>query len=158
MGETVEVLGPVSTLGENACQRLSPEQIAKYWPEMVLELRKISHVWDTWWTEDSLRLQMLTENMQVWAAGKPPVFHLVVVTQVLHYPANSILQAVLAFGTKVDEVLPLVVGTLEHYAQVHGCRYAEVFGRFGWQRKLEKFGYSKSATMMTKPLGILRRH
>lgn len=158
MGETLEVSGPFATQGEFACSRLGLGEVEKYWPEMLLELRKIKHLWDIWWTEEALYIQCVSGNMQVWVAGKPPSFSIVVFSQILHYPANSVLQAVLMFGTKVDEVLPVVVGTLEHFALEHGCKYAEVFGRHGWSKKLENYGFRASATMFSKPLGELRRH
>lgn len=158
MGEALEVHGPIAIQGEFACQRLSVNDIEGYWPEMVKELRKISHVWDRWWTEESLYLQTISGNMQVWVAGKPPEFNLVVFSQVLNYPANSIFQAVLMFGNKIEETLPVVVGTLEHFAAESGCRYAEIFGREGWTRKLDRFGFRGSAVLLTKPIGELRRH
>lgn len=158
MGETLEVQGPHAIQGDYACTRLGLNDVEKYWPQMLEELRKIRHVWEIWWTEDALYMQAVSGNMQVWVAGKPPAFNIVVFTQILHYPANSVLQAILMFGTKVDSVLPVVVGTLEHFALEHGCKYAEVFGRGGWERKLEKYGFSLSATLLSKPLGELRRH
>lgn len=145
-------------MGERACKQLTFREIEDFWPAMLLELRKISHLWDMWWTEESLHHMCMTGMMQVWVAGVPPTFHIVVITQICVYPAGSTLQGVLGFGTKVDEVIPLLVETLEHYAQKHECRYTEIVGRLGWEKKLERFGYRPTAKIYSKPLGELRRH
>lgn len=150
--------GRPAILGENACSLLPHTDVEKFWPHIVMELRKISHVWDMWWTEESLHMAVMSGTMEVWVAGRPPEFKLVFFTQILHFPANSILQVVLMFGTRLRELTPVIAATLEQYAEEHGCRYAEVFGRHGWERILERQGFKRSASVFTKPLGEFRRH
>lgn len=155
----VVIAGSVSQMGDDICSRLWPQDVERFWPSIVEELRKIPHTWQTWHTEESLFVALTMGHMQAWAVGDPRVgFHLCIFTTIAVFPASRILQTVLMFGNKVDKVLPLVVATLEHFAQEEGCQYAEVFGRYGWERKLSSYGYRKTASVLTKPLGALRRH
>lgn len=158
MGEALDLSKGVSTQGEFACKALSIEEVEKFWPQMVEELRKVAHIWDTWWTLESLHLMATTGGMRIWVAGKPPNFNLVTFTQIIQYPANSVLHIVIMFGTKVEETLPIVLNTLETYAEMNECRVMEAVGRSGWKRFFQRFGARQRSVIFEKPIGVLRRH
>lgn len=159
MGETLEILSERDArLGPTHCHLMTADEVEVFWPEMQKELLTISHLWEMWWTIESFHFMVLNGHMQVWVVGTPPTFHLILITQICHYPAGPVLQAVLTFGSQIDSVLDLVVGTLEHFAEKNGCKYTEVFGRPGWKRKLNRFGYRDSTRVFVKPIGELRRH
>lgn len=158
MGEALNLMSGAATQGEFACKPLNDQEVEQFWPEIAEELQKVHHIWDHWWTLESLYIQVATGGMQVWVAGKPPSFNLVTFTQLCNYPANTILQIVIMFGERVEETLPVVMNTLEHYAEMRGCRYMEAVGRPGWKKFFERYGARQRSVVFEKPLGEFRRH
>jgi hypothetical protein len=70
------------------------------------------------------------------------------VTQIT--PAPRTIHAWLA-GGDLAELLSLVPG-LEAYARAHGCQYATVNGRKGWDRALKPLGYERVGAELRKVL------
>ena len=77
---------------------LSNEKFELYWPDIELKLDTVPHIWDCWWTKESIREQTLVGRFQCWTVGDANEVSGVVFSQIIHYPAASILQVFLAFG------------------------------------------------------------
>lgn len=127
---------------------LSPARLEHYWPNIQEQLELIPHTWEKWWTIDSLQYQAFSGNMQVWAVGTPNTVHLVVFTRIACYPVGLLLQCFLAFGNNLRRSLPILVASLQKYAMDNGCYRAEVYGRSGWVKTLEKFGFEFENVVM----------
>ena len=41
---------------------------------------------------------------------------------------------------------------IEEFAKGYGCKYTSVYGRRGWLRRLEKFGYKQPYTLLMKEI------
>lgn len=136
--------------------RLVGDGLVHHWPAIAGEMEKVAEVWNTWWTVEALQDAAFSGRMQVWTAGDATAFHIVVFTQILYYPANTVLQLVLALGNSLDEAMPVLNATLEKFAAMNGCGVAEIIGRPGWERKLREVGFRKKAVVLTKRLGAFR--
>lgn len=139
-------------------RQLLVQELDIYWDAMLIELRKIRHVWDVWWTEETLYEMIVADGIQVWVVGDDNSFHLVVFTQVRDYPANSILFIMLMFGNKLSKSLPFLQAVLEDYADKTGCTMVEAVGRKGWERVLRPLGFECAQVVMLKKLEKVRRH
>jgi hypothetical protein len=83
---------------EFEASRLRKEEIVYYWPWMEVELDRVTHIWCGHWTKEALYELALSERFQVWGFGPKDEIRIFVFTQIIHFPANRILQAFLCFG------------------------------------------------------------
>lgn len=146
-------MGEVVT-SECQTELLSKEKFELYWPSISQELDTIPHVWEKWFTKESLYVDTLAGLFHVWAAGTPTSIHVVLFTKVLDYPAGRVLQLVLAFGNNIKACIPSITATLEKIANDFECRYCEIYGREGWERLLP--GFKRTAVVLTKEIQPFR--
>ena len=106
MGETV--------VSPYMVELLSNEKFELYWPEIEKHLDKVQQIWAQWWTKDSIHDLTLEGRFQCWTVGDKDVALGVVFSQIIHYPAASILQVFLAFGLGMVET----VGVIDDAIQV----------------------------------------
>jgi hypothetical protein len=128
--------------------RLRTEEVVYYWPFIDIELDRVPHIWCGHWTKDSLYELTMNDRFQLWGFGPPDQIRVFVFTQIVHYPANRILQAFLCFGNSLDEALPIIEATFERFAMETECKLFEIMGRKGWERKLR--GFKHDYAVMTK--------
>jgi hypothetical protein len=132
-------------------ERLEGPKFVYYWPAISQELDSIPQFWAPWWTKEAIYGLTMDGTFQCWGAGTETELKVVVFTQVAHYPANTILQIFLAFGTGIDEVTSGLVTVFERFAAESGCTMVEVVGRLGWEPKLRDIGFRRvSYTMAMK--------
>jgi hypothetical protein len=151
LSEATRVVKPY----EFEASRLRNEEIVYYWPWIEVELDRVRHIWCGHWTKGALYELSLEERFQVWGFGPSDQIRVFVFTQIIHYPANRVLQAFLCFGNSLDEALPIIEATFERFAMETGCKVFELSGRKGWERKLK--GFKHDYTVLTKvvePQGV----
>ena len=132
---------------------LKGDKFLHYWPYIKGEMEKIPHLWDRWWTMDSIFEGVMSGRFQVWAAGSGKEYKLIVITQVAHYPANTILQGILMLGNSLEECAPVLDATLEKWGRDSRCTMCEVSGRKGWARFLKSYGFKETAVVLHRPIG-----
>lgn len=137
-------------MSEFEAHRLTLPQVTYYWPQIERELDLIPHTWDTYWTKTFLYEAAMTEMFEVWGAGTPDDLCLILFTQVVTYPANRILQAILMLGNSLEECAPALEAVLTRFAQTQHVTVLEVTGRPGWEKKLAPFGLKKRGIVMSK--------
>lgn len=157
MNETLTGSASVVPRGYSVRQ-LPISEVDIHWDAMLIELRKIRHAWGVWWTEEALYEMVMRDGIQVWVVGDEGSFHLVVFTQVLHYPANRIFHTMLMFGNGFLRAFPSLQATFEDYADKAGCTMAETVGRKGWERVLRPLGFEPTQVVLHKKLEKVRRH
>jgi hypothetical protein len=149
MGEVVNMIQEIgSEFEQYEASRLRNEEIVYYWPWINEELDRIPQTWSGHWTKDSLYELAMNERFQVWGFGPKKEIRVFVFTQIIHFPANRVLQIFLCFGNSLDEALPIIEATLERFALETSCALVEITGRRGWERKLKNFHYDY--TVMTR--------
>lgn len=138
--------------------RMSAEEVMYHWPSVSAELLKVEHVWDTWWTLETLQMGILEDSIHVWGVGKGNQVHIFVFSTIVHYPANKMLRIFLTFGNSLDAFLPAIVATLYKFGLMRGCTYAEVIGRAGWEKKLKVHGFRPLYRSFGLPLTHMREN
>lgn len=125
---------------ESEVRRILPEEWGHHWPQVSEALDRIAPFWSDYWTKDWIREAVMSGIWYAWGFGKTPgELNIIVLTQIIDFPANRILQVLLAFGNNLDKLLPTMEAALEKFAALSNCRYVEIVGRPGWERKLPRF-------------------
>jgi hypothetical protein len=135
---------------------LSVEKFVHYWPMIGRQLDFVPHMWALWWTKESLYEGVCAERFQCWGVGTANTITAVMFSQVALYPANSVLQVILAFGEGLTDAVDEVEAALERYCKVRGVDVCEITGRPGWEPLLRKKGFGRKSVVMSKRLDIGR--
>ena len=95
-------------------------------------------------------------QMQLWVVYDPEASttHGYVISEIKRYPRATVLVVQYLAGEKhvMATVDQKVHGTLDRYARDAGCSIIEGFGRPGWGKHLEKFGYTVQTVLYEKYL------
>jgi len=118
-------------------RRISPDEWTVHWPHTSESLDRIPQFWADYWTKEFINGAVLSGAWQAWGFGaKVGDINVIVLTQIVEFPANRFLQIPLAFGNHLDRCLPTIEATIERFAVEAKCDICEVIGREGWQKKL----------------------
>ena len=105
---------------------------------------------------DDIVAFLYSGQMQLWAVYEEDnlTTHAYVISEIKQYPRAKVLVIQYIAGEKhvmamVDEK---VHDVLDHYARAAGCSIIEGFGRPGWGKHLEKFGYTVQTVLYEKYL------
>jgi hypothetical protein len=148
MGETV--------VNPYLVELLSNEKFEHYWPYIEGQLDRVPHIWSYWWTKESIKEFTLMGRFQCWTVGDKDEVVGVVFSQIIHYPAASILQVFLAFGLGMVETVGVIDATLSRFGAANGCDWAEITGRPGWEPRLREFGFRVPRVTLIKRLEPIR--
>ena len=94
---------------------------------------------------------VLLDRMQLWLLNDAQEFFFAVLTELRAYPRGLMLNTFWASGHNMRNAVPLLP-YIEHWAMGQGATMAQVQGRVGWMRVLEKEGYSPAFMALRKPL------
>lgn len=137
-------------------EKLEGDHFLSYWPLIEARLKCIPHVWEPWWTLESIREYTLDGRFQCWGIGNAGTITGIAFSQIAMYPAGGVLQVVLAFGEGMIETVDLIDATLSRFGALNGCSSAEVTGRPGWEPNLRKLGFRRANTVLRKKLELER--
>lgn len=129
-------------------QQVLSDKFFTWWPMIAAEMDKVPHIWDKWWTKESIYEGVTQGRFQVWVAGTNGEVRVTLITQIAYYPANRILQGILVLGNSLEDCAPALDAVLEKFARDTGCTLCEVQGRPGWERFLSRYGFSKAAVVL----------
>lgn len=137
-------------MDETVVEWLPPEKFEHYWPMVERELKTVPHVWQDYWTLESIRSNTLGGYFQCWAVGGPNAVRLVCWSQIVFYPTGNVLRIFLIIGTEFDQHADTMIATAEKFAFDKNCIAVDVTGRVGWGPKLRKFGFRVGASSFSK--------
>jgi hypothetical protein len=132
---------------------LTPQQFEYYWPSISGQLDTVKHLWEIWWTKEAFHDGVMNGWLNAWVIGSVDAIHLVMFTQVVHYPANTILKVVLLFGNKFDDYIPIMEAVLEKFARDRNCPYIEGCVRDGFRKK---FKHDYHGVLLTRKVATTR--
>jgi hypothetical protein len=110
--------------------------------------RAITQV-DTGFCLDDVLEKLRESDMQLWVVNQ---FDAAVVTQIQVYPQHKVLLFVAVGGSNMAEWLDEMLDVIEEWGRQMGCRYAEAFGRAGWERAVKHRDFHKVYTVVRKDL------
>ena len=109
------------------------------WIEAALEHSGGTHSFD------DIAAGIASGHMQLWPARKACA-----VTEIVVYPQKKVLHVFLAAGDL--EQITNAIGAVEEWGKAQGCESLTMNGRFGWQRVLNKRGWSPTMVIMERSL------
>ena len=138
--------------GEYTVAMLKEKEIGNNWTIIRQVLEKHPEMWEKGQTLPSLRLLLDTGAMVAWVVMKNSTMYMILFTIELEYPACKSLQVVMGAGKELGDYLGTIASAMEAWAHRRGCKYVEVVGRKGWERRLAQFGYSHLQCTLIKEL------
>ena len=96
-------------------------------------------------------------DMQLWVIFDPKdkEIHSVLTTEIVTYPRKKTCRIVTLGGQNLDDWVEEFLDILEEWAVAHNCMAMETCCRKGFIKKLEKFGYKHTYTILGKELQTL---
>lgn len=73
------------------------------------------------------------------------------VTEVIEFPRAKVCHMWLC-GGDLDEIVEIMLPKAEAWAKKNGCTHATTAGRLGWNRVMNKHGYTPVASVCAKEL------
>lgn len=126
---------------EGEAHILSPTQFEHYWPQIQADMDKVRHTWEVWWTKEAIYTAVMDSTLTVWVVGGREKIHLIIFTQIVHFPANTILKIVLMLGNSLEKYYDIAEATIEKFAYNRGCDYIETCARDGFKRRIKGASY-----------------
>jgi hypothetical protein len=109
------------------------------WIEAALEYSGGTHSFD------DIAAGIASGYMQLWPTEKACA-----ITEIVVYPQKKVLHVFLAAGD-LDQITD-AIGAVEGWGKAQGCESLTMNGRFGWQRVLNKRGWSPTMVIMERSL------
>ncbi|WP_373089291.1 hypothetical protein [Zhongshania sp.] len=117
---------------------LSPDQVVTHWGSIEPLLQRVLSRFDYGSDAEHILIDVVNGRRQIWEIAD---FSAIAVTEVCNLPKFSVLDIPLVSGDNMETWLEPLLDQLTEYAKASGCRYIDGFGRKGWTRKLEKYGF-----------------
>lgn len=137
---------------------LSMEHFEICWGSIRQSLEGIPHFWE-YYTQEWFFEQCAKGNIQVWACGSDRGVDLIVVTEVVQFPAMRVLRLMGASGEGLEKHVDRLQDVFDGFAKMQNCSRIELVGRPGWIRKFRSLrGQSYDYIVMSRPVDAQRSH
>lgn len=97
--------------------------------------------------------RLVAQEMQLWVVyDEEKQIKCALTTEVIEYPRKKVCRIVSLGGRNLDEWVERWLDILERWAEENDCDSIETYCRKGFIKKLEKFGYTNTYTVLGKEL------
>jgi|TARA_R110000744_G_scaffold44832_2_gene99839 hypothetical protein len=97
--------------------------------------------------------RLVNQEMQLWVVyDEEKQIKCALTTEVIEYPRKKVCRIVSLGGRNLDEWVERWLDILERWAEENDCDSIETYCRKGFIKKLEKFGYTNTYTVLGKEL------
>lgn len=126
------------------------DHVYRWWPDVKRLVAAACDAGRADMPPDAVLDRLLDGRRQLWLAVDDGTVTAVLVTRIYDGGANRVLQLHHAGGNILSclEYLPMI----EQWGRDHGCNYATIHGRRGWERAMAQHGYSFAAVELEKRL------
>jgi|TARA_R100000084_G_scaffold21006_1_gene7120 hypothetical protein len=105
---------------------------------------------------DDIYEKLKDAHMQLWIVfNQEKEIHSVITTEIATYPRKTTCRIVTCGGSQLDDWVEELFDILEEWAKEHGCVAMETCCRKGFIKKLDKYGYKHTYTILGKDLQTL---
>lgn len=129
---------------------LPKDYVPRLWSEIARVLKKSVETSDGKYQVDDLLELALNDELVLWVVLDPAKDDEVIAaltTRLIRYPQRNGMAMDWVGGTRMREWLPMAHPVMIDYAKDHNCWHMEGFGRKGWGRMLEKYGWKPDYTV-----------
>ncbi len=131
------------------CVKAIPANEAVHvWDEARQHLSKALNRIDTGYSDEDLLTAIQMRDMQLWMVPGQAA----AVTQIQIFPQFKTLVILYLGGEQMSEWIEELMDTFEEYGRFMGCKYAEQYGRKGWERVARDRGAKTAFTVVRKAL------
>ena len=120
------------------------EQIEAFWPLAYPLLEPAVARAGGRISEATVYAGLMQGTHLLWATTDGPDIAAVATTRVAQYPLKKMLVVECLGGAKLDEWVSEMNDTLTRFAKASGLSGIEMFGRSGWARALQPYGWKPS--------------
>jgi hypothetical protein len=110
---------------------------ADHWDRVAPILQRALDKFDYGSDSDDILSDIMRGGRELWLVGDDAV----AITSVSRLPKFAVLDISLLAGDRIDLWLNDLVIAFSNYAKTVGCKYIDGFGRRGWTKKLEAYGF-----------------
>jgi hypothetical protein len=134
-------------LGNIAISGVRHNQVHLIWKEVEPFIAKALKHADDKYNLRYVKLSLFKRDMQLWVLEKGKEIVGCVVTQICIYP-NSKRLLIFALAGEGFDNWQHHFATIKAWAKEEGCESCEIYGRPGWERKLNTMGFEKISTVL----------
>jgi hypothetical protein len=97
--------------------------------------------------------KLINQEMQLWVVfDEEGKIKCALTTEVVEYPIKKVCRIVTLGGVNLNDWVEQWLDMLERWAEENDCDSIETYCRKGFTKKLEKFGYENTYTVLGKEL------
>lgn len=133
-------------LSDNELIGIRHNQAHLLWHEVDPILRRALEYSDNKYSLEHVKKCVEERDMQLWVTFREGHVSTAGVSQIVNYPCEKRL--VILFLAGDSENLFSHWHTISQWGKSQGCESCEIYGRPGWERKLEKIGFKKIHTVL----------
>lgn len=137
-GRSVCVIDPIQSV-----------EVLDHWDEVEPLLARVLDRLDSGRGSEDVLTALQQRKMQLWSVNN---WQAACVTRLGVLPQWKALTVVYLAGDGLSEWFDDLMEVLESFANDHGCKYVDVYGRRGWKKVGAHRGYREAATVMRKQL------
>jgi hypothetical protein len=126
---------------------IAREHLDKVWDLAAPMVDRALEYADGKYNLEAIYEALAARDMQLWVATLDFDIVAVCVTEIRNYPCKKILTIFASAGWQLDSWLDFLTPILE-WGKAQGCNASELYGRPGWERVLDRFGFEKIHTVL----------
>ncbi len=127
------------------------EGIDQKWDEVEPLIKKVLIKQQNGYTIDNIKEMLLKEELQLWTSYDETQIQGICITHIAIYPQHKICEVFMCAGQEIDSWLDFIE-QIQTWAKSLNCDFMEIQGRRGWERKMQKYGYSFENVILRKEL------
>lgn len=113
------------------------DDIERLWPAVCPLVQRVLDRYDFGFDADYIKAKLLNRDMQLWVCAGDAI----AITEIIVLPQFKVLGVPVIAGEGLKDWLPDLVETLKAFGKDHGCKYMDGYGRKGWLKALDKYGF-----------------
>jgi hypothetical protein len=133
-------------LSDNELVGIRHNQAHLIWNEVEPILQRALEYSDNKYSLEHIKKCVEERDMQLWVTFNNSQVATAGISQIVNYPCEK--RMVILFLSGNSENLYNHWKTMSTWGKANGCTSCEIYGRPGWERKLESIGFKKIHTVL----------
>lgn len=128
------------------------ERVSEIWSLAVPFLCRVLEYNGGEYALEDLEERLRLGEQQLFMAHRGSAVLAAITAEIIHYPRKTICGLVAAGGDHIDEWLDKFMAVITPIAKEQGADEIRIAGRAGWERKVKKYGFAKSVTILGRAI------
>ena len=129
---------------------LPTDYVTRLWPQIAKVLEKAVATSEGRYTLDDIYKRIMEDELVAWVVldpAKDDEIIAAITTRLIKYPTRDAMAMDWIGGARMREWLPIAHEKIVRYAKDYNCWHLEGYGRKGWGRWLERYGWKPDYTV-----------